>query len=406
MNLRSRLVSPLFPLALAATLHAQSAAPAAPAAPQAPALSAARSKGLAWLLQQQKDGVFVVNMRGREMRDPGLSAFGLMALQTKPKELRTAHEQKVVDQGIAWLLTQQNEDGTFGQRQPNYVTCVAVGALTRAGNPAHEPVLKKAQRSILVFQHLESSGYSPSDPDYGSIGYDSKSRGDLSNLHFSLEALRATGLPQDHEALQKALVFLQRTQNLKSVNDHRAKTDGSVEGGEKGPPVEAVAGDDGGAVYFPGNSPAGYLKNPDGTVVPRSYGSMTYALLKAYTLAGVKKDDPRVQAAVRWIGEHWDLTGNPGNYDPKDEKAKFHGQFYGYVLLAQALDAAGLDEVATKDKDGKTVMVAWRPALRQQLESMQQADGSWVNQGSDRFFENVPLLCTSYALVALELCRN
>jgi hypothetical protein len=37
---------------------------------------------------------------------------------------------------------------------------------------------------------------------------------------------------------------------------------------------------------------------------------------------------------------------------------------------------------------------------------MQQADGSWVNTGSPRFFENVPLLCTSYALVALELCRN
>jgi hypothetical protein len=404
MNQRSRSALPLFALALAAAIPAQTPPPAAQA--PAPALSQARQKGLAWLLQQQQDGVFVVKMGGREMRDPGLSAFGLMALQTKPKALRTADEQKVVDQGITWLLTQQNEDGTFGQRQPNYVTCVAVGALTRAANPAHEPVLKKAQRSILAFQHLESTGHSPSDPDYGSIGYDAKSRGDLSNLHFSLDALRATGLPADHEALQKALVFLQRTQNLKSVNDYRAKTDGSVEGGEKGALVEAIAGDDGGAVYFPGNSPAGYVKNPDGTVVPRSYGSMTYALLKAYTLAGVKKDDPRVQAAVRWIGEHWDLTGNPGNYDPKNEKAKFDGQFYSYVLLAQALDAAGLDEVATKDKDGKTVMVKWRPALKQQLESMQQADGSWVNTGSPRFFENVPLLCTSYALVALELCRN
>ena len=379
--------------------------PGAAPAP-APALSTARSKGLAWLLQQQQDGVFVIKMRGREMRDPGLSAFGLLALQTKPKELRTADEQKVVEQGTAWLLTQQNEDGTFGQRQPNYVTCVVVGALTRTANPAHQEVLKKAQRSILVFQHLESSGYSPSDPDYGSIGYDAKSRGDLSNLHFSLDALRATGLPSDHEAFQKALVFLQRTQNLKSVNDYRAKTDGAVEGGEKGAPAEAVAGDDGGAVYFPGNSPAGYVKNPDGTVVPRSYGSMTYALLKAYTLAGVKKDDPRVQAAVRWIGDNWDLSGNPGNYDGKDPKAKFHGQFYGYVLLAQALDAAGLDEVATKDKDGKAVLVKWRPALKQQLESLQQADGSWVNTGSDRWFENMPLLCTSYALVALELCRD
>ncbi|MFO1031205.1 MAG: prenyltransferase/squalene oxidase repeat-containing protein [Planctomycetota bacterium] len=393
----NRSVVLLASLLFAGALTAQSTPPAAPAP-----LSEARSKALAWLATQQKGGVFTLKMRGREIQDPGLSALGLMALQTKPKELRTAEEQATIDQGLAWLLQQQNEDGTFGKSQPNYVTCVAIGAMTRAGNPAHKEALQKAQRSILLFQHLEANGYKPSDPDYGSIGYDGKTRGDLSNLHFSLEALHATGLPQDHEAFAKALVFLQRTQNLKSTNDHRGKT---ADPDKAGAMLEAVAGDDGGAVYFPGNSPAGYQKNPDGTVVPRSYGSMTYALLKAYTLAGVKQDDPRVQAAVQWIGAHWDLSGNPGNYDGKDEKAKFHGQYYGYLLLAQALDAAKLDEVQTRGDGGKPVAVAWRPALKKQLESLQQQDGSWVNQQSDRWFENVPLLCTSYALVALELCR-
>ena len=393
----NRSVVLLASLLFAGALTAQSTPPAAPAP-----LSEARSKALAWLATQQKGGVFTLKMRGREIQDPGLSALGLMALQTKPKELRTAEEQATIDQGLAWLLQQQNEDGTFGKSQPNYVTCVAIGAMTRAGNPAHKEALQKAQRSILLFQHLEANGYKPSDPDYGSIGYDGKTRGDLSNLHFSLEALHATGLPQDHEAFAKALVFLQRTQNLKGINDHRGKT---ADPDKEGAMVEAVAGDDGGAVYFPGNSPAGYQKNPDGTVVPRSYGSMTYALLKAYTLAGVKRDDPRVQAAVQWIGANWDLSGNPGNYDGKDEKAKFHGQFYGYLLLAQALEAAKLDEVQTRGDGGKPVAVAWRPALKKQLESLQQQDGSWVNQQSERWFENVPLLCTSYALVALELCR-
>ncbi|MBL8735359.1 MAG: terpene cyclase/mutase family protein [Planctomycetes bacterium] len=394
---RTQAVSLFASLLLSGALAAQSMPPAAPSQ-----LSEARTKALAWLATQQKGGVFTLRMRGRELQDPGLTALGLMALQTKPKDLRSAEEQTTIDQGLAWLLQQQNEDGTFGKNQPNYVTCVAIGALTRAGDKAHQQALQRAQKSILLFQHLEANGYKPSDPDFGSIGYDGKTRGDLSNLHFSLEALHATGLPGDHESFAKALVFLQRTQNLKSTNDHRGKT---ADPDKEGAMLEAVAGDDGGAVYFPGNSPAGYQKNPDGTVVPRSYGSMTYALLKAYTLAGVKQDDPRVQAAVKWIGTHWDLTGNPGNYDGKDPKAKFHGQYYGYLLLAQALDAAKLDEVQAMGADGKPVGVAWRPALKKQLESLQQDDGSWVNHDSERWFENLPLLCTSYALVALELCR-
>src|SRR5690606_799169 len=132
--------------------------------------------------------------------------------------------------------------------------------------------------------------------------------GDLSNLHFSLEALRATGLPPDHDAFQKALVFLQRTQNLKSVNDFSGKV---PDPDREGVVLDAVSGDDGGAAYYPGNSAAGYIVQPDGKTIPRSYGSMTYALLKSYTLAGVPGDDPRVQAAVQWIQDNWTLAVNP-----------------------------------------------------------------------------------------------
>ena len=70
---------PLFAaLLFASALAAQSNPPTAPAP-----LSEARSKALAWLATQQKDGVFTLKMRGREIQDPGLSALGLMALQSK-----------------------------------------------------------------------------------------------------------------------------------------------------------------------------------------------------------------------------------------------------------------------------------------------------------------------------------
>ena len=208
--------------------------------------SASQARAFQWLFGQQKGGVFSVTMpikddkgetQMRSFPDPAFTGFGLMALQSKPRSKRTATEQDAIDRGLNWLLTQQNEDGTFGQQVTNYTTCVVVGALSRWADPKKAPVLKKAQKAILMFQNTESGGYSPSDRDYGSIGYGNSQRGDLSNLHFSLDALRQTGLPEDHEALKKAIVFLQRTQNLKSSNDyagrvpHPSKEGETLEGG-------------------------------------------------------------------------------------------------------------------------------------------------------------------------------
>jgi squalene-hopene/tetraprenyl-beta-curcumene cyclase len=379
---------------------------------QAPATawSPAQEKAFTWLKGQQKNGVF--------MNDPAMTGFGLFALQTKPKGKRSAEEQTIIDEGLRWLLAQQKEDGTFGEQTVNYTTCVVVGALVKAGDPAAQPALQKAQKAILGFQNVESGGYQKGDRDYGSIGYGNSQRGDLSNLHFSLEALRSTGLPPDHEAFQKALVFLQRTQNLKSVNDWKGKVPDPE---NEGVVLDATSGDDGGAAYYPGNSAAGYVVNPDGTSVPRSYGSMTYALLKSYTLAGVSGDDPRVQAAVKWIRQNWTLAVNPGSDPTLGEKVRYQGLFYYYMVLAQALDAAKVTTVkVTRADAGKPVAdqptgkpavvpaveeIDWKKALRAHLEGIQSPDGTWVNGKNDRWMESMPFLCTCYAMVALEKCQ-
>lgn len=370
--------------------------------------SASQQKAFVWLMGQQKDGVFSVAMGGKSFPDPALTGFGLMSLQSKPRAQRSADEQAAIEAGLRWLLGKQNEDGTFGERVPNYTTCVVVGALHKWGDPATKEPLQKAQRAILAFQNSESSSpsYSSGDRDYGSIGYGSSQRGDLSNLHFSLDALRQSGLPADHEAFKKALVFLQRTQNLKSVNDFKGKV---PDPDREGVVLDARPGDDGGAGYYPGNSNAGYLVQPDGTSIPRSYGSMTYALLKSYTLAGVKGDDPRVQAAVQWIQNNWTLAVNPGSDPAMGEKVQYAGLYYYYMVLAQALDAAKVAtvNVTTKDDKGapKVSAIDWKKALRSHLESVQQPDGTWVNGKNDRWMEGLSLLCTCYAMTALERCQ-
>jgi squalene-hopene/tetraprenyl-beta-curcumene cyclase len=366
------------------------------------AFSPAQQKAFAFLMTQQKDGVFSASFGGKTFPDPAFTGFGLLALQTKAKATRTAAENEAIDKGMKWLLAGQNADGSFGRQLQNYTTSVVVGALARWGDPAAKPALEKAQKYILKCQNVESSGFQSSDRDYGSIGYGDSQRGDLSNVNFALQALRESGLPANDEAFQKALVFLQRSQNLKAVNDFSGKVSNPDDGGKL---IDVTSGDDGGGMYYPGNSAAGYEVTPDGKSVPRSYGSMTYALLKSYTLCGVKSDDPRVQKAVDWIATNWTLEVNPGFVAPTGDKAHYAGLFYYYMVLAQSLDMAGVTTVTRQVADGKSKPIDWKKDLRARLEGMQQAGGGWLNDKNPRWMEGVDVLCTCYALLALERCR-
>jgi len=361
-----------------------------------------QQRGVDFLLGKQEHGVFSVRHGERSFPHAGFTSLAIAAIQSKPRALRTEAEQAVIDKGLTWVIAQQNDDGSIGRSTPNYTTCAAVMALSRWHDDKRMPVLKKAQRYVLAIQKFEQNGTARSDVEYGGVGYGSKGeRSDLSNMQFAIAALRESGLETDHEAFQRALVFLQRTQNLKSVNDLSGKLD--ITTGEDATAKLSV-GDDGGAVYYPGESPAGYVVHPDGSATPRSYGSMTYALLKTYTLCGVKKDDPRVQAAVKWIRGNWTVEENPG-VDPKlGENERFQGLFYYYMLMGQALDATGIDTIAQQGGDGGEVKVDWRKQLRAQLEGMQRDDGAWVNDKNGRWYENLDVLCTCYALIALGYC--
>lgn len=366
------------------------------------AWSESAQRGFDFLLGCQENGTFFVDTPGGRFPDTGLSALGLAALQSKPGSLRTEDEQRVIDAGLTALLATQNEDGSFAERNANYSTCAVMLALAKAGRDEFRPALERAQRYILGIQNVEDRGYARSDRDYGSIGYGGDQRGDISNLQFAIEALRASGLEQDHESFAKALVFLQRSQNLRAVNDFSGRVR------DEGEWIEVTPGDDGGSAYYPGNSPAGYVELPDGKKIPRSYGSMTYALLKTYTLAGVEADDPRVQAAVRWIEANWTLEENPGSAPDLPEKNRYQGLFYYYMVLGQALAEAGVRTIQVptgEDPDAKPLEVDWRAALREQLAKLQAADGSWLNERNGRWWEDGKALCTIYALLALERAR-
>ena len=320
---------------------------------------------------QAEDGSFSAEV------GPAVTALAITGL------LRTGTpaDAEVVRRGIDYLLSfSQPTGGIHPADSPyaNYETSIAVMALV-AGNVdgRHDETIEKAEMFLKGLQWDGGESIEPSDPAYGGAGYGSKQRPDLSNTAFLVEALRAAGVAEDEPAIQRALVFVSRTQNL--------------EGPANTMPF-AAKNPDGGFYYTPANggeSQAG--ETPNGGL--RSYASMTYAGLKSMIFAGLDSEDPRVQAAVEWLRKHYTFTENPGMGDA--------GLYYFYQTAAKALDVLG-DDVFI---DAEGVEHRWREELVAELARRQQDDGSWVNE-NPRWLEGDPNLVTAYALLALAACQD
>lgn len=304
---------------------------------------------------------------------PAITALVLKCFFDSPGRPREA-ENPFLARATSYLLSKVHPDGSIYDRDlPLYNTSIAVMALRASGNPDYEPVIQRARDFLVRMQADEGEGLGSADIWYGGFGYGPDSRPDMSNLSMAVEALRDAGLPEDSEVWRRVVVFVSRCQNNHSTND------------------AVAAGDDGGFFYRPTESKAGRLILPDGKLGYKSYGSMTYAGLKSFIYAHVDRDDPRVQAALRWIRNHYTLDENPGMGN--------QGLYYYYHTFAKALDAYGEEVII--DADGREH--PWRSELAQKLLSLQRPDGSWKNV-HPRWWESNPVLATAYSVLALEIC--
>lgn len=340
----------------------------APGAIQSPSADALIARGVDFLRTRQEDNGGWSTRRN----EPGITALVLTGLL---KSKRVTVNEPVVTKGLAYLEQFVDPQGGLAVGHANYSTAIALMAFqeANAAGGKYDAIIKGGQRFLTEKQWDEGEGKGPDDPFYGGAGYGgSNSRPDLSNTAFMIEALRETGLPPDDPALQKAIVFVSRCQNLQSeFNDQ--------------PWAGKV--NDGGFIYTAangGSSVAG--EAPDGGL--RSYASMTYAGFKSLVYAGLTRDDPRVKAAVEYIRKNYSVEENPGLGQ--------QGLYYYYQAFAKSMAALG--EPTFTDAAG--VEHDWRAELVAALAKRQGPDGSWVNP-ADRFMEGDPNLVTAYALVAL-----
>ncbi|MFM8250378.1 MAG: prenyltransferase/squalene oxidase repeat-containing protein [Planctomycetota bacterium] len=311
------------------------------------------------------------------MIGPGVTALVTTAIL---RHGRTPNDP-VVAKSLKYLESFVREDGAVAKktsRLPNYETCLAIMCFEAANQDGrYNTLLKQADRYLKSAQIDEQDGKERSDADYGGAGYGGEGRPDLSNTAFLIDALKATGNKGDNEAIQRALLFVSRCQNL--------ETELTID-------KAAVKDPDGGFFYTVaagGASPAG--KSDEGAL--RSYGGMTYAGLKSMIYAGVKTDDPRMQGALKWIAKNYTVASNPGMGQA--------GVYYYYQTFAKTLEALGQDTVV--DADGKKH--DWRADLIAELSKRQQENGSWVNTDK-RWMESDANLSTGFALLALSYCRR
>lgn len=288
-------------------------------------------------------------------------------------------DDAMLAKSLAYLESFKQPDGGIyapNSKHSNYETCIAIMAFSKANaDGKYAKLLEGAETYVKKLQWDDGEGLKSDDPAYGGAGYGSKSRPDLSNTSFLLEALHSLGRDENDEAVQRALTFVSRCQNRAS--------------GDNPTPFAGMV-NDGGFYYTPaagGDSMAG--KTESGGL--RSYASMTYAGLKSMIFAGVGKNDERVKAATKFLEANYSVDSNPG--------MGTSGLFYYYHTMAKALDALGVAEFKTSYGDR-----AWRTDLLAALAQRQKEDGSWINSDA-RWMEGDPNLVTGYALLTLGMLK-
>jgi squalene-hopene/tetraprenyl-beta-curcumene cyclase len=338
------------------------------------AVAAAVEKGAAYLLRcQAADGHW------SDAQMPALTALPLWALSTVPCAPAAASRRAVaLDKAAAFVRATQRPDGGFYVPKPgrggsglgNYNTSVCLTALFES---------KKAPVAVLLKarDYIASSQLTGDDTMAGGFGYDRLSRrryADLSNTSYALDAMRRTAALEEFRS--GARVDVDWARALAFVDTLRKK---------EGP-------DKGGAAYNARTPQAGTATNAAGRVHLRAYGSMSYAAVLSMCSARLTKADARVRNTLAYCADNWSLDENPG--------MGRQGLYYYYDILARALAAAGVETLTAPD--GR--VIRWKSELAAKLVSLQKSDGSWSND-NNRFWEADPVLCTSFALITLQLCR-
>lgn len=350
----------------------------------------------------------------------------------------TSEADKAIKDGAKWLAAQQKESGAFSQEQFPGLTGLALWALISTGDEAYKPNIdkaveflktkvqpdggiysavpgrkggglgtyntaicltalaetKRADLTEIILNartYLAGSQISGDETYNGGFGYDKaapRTYADLMNTHFVMEAMRRSQSYEDMRPAGQAKADINWSAALEFAESlHNDENAGDSAGGFAYSPADAKAGME----KADGKKPAATEAKPSKEkIVMRSYGSITYAGLLALVYCELEPTDPRVRSTLDWASRHWTLEENPGVGD--------QGLYFFYNVIGRSLTAAGIKEIPVAGEEGKTIN--WSDELINKVDSLQKEKGNWVNKNG-RFWENDPVLSTSYSILSL-----
>lgn len=305
--------------------------------------------------QQHASGGWSVPTQTGQPHLPAITALALNGLLMDPA---IKQDDPMVTKAVDYLLSHvQPDGGIYDTILPSYNTAIAISALARVKDPRAAKVIPPAVEFLRRLQwgaalaegqtrpggkEAPADGITRDHPFYGGLGYGNRGRPDISNVGFMLQAFADAGVPSDDPAVQRAIIFLQRCQMLEKDAAGAVVNDMAYAKGTK----------QGGFIYATGEGPQkligqSFAGNIDETLstgetksMLRAYGSVSYIGFKSYIYAQLPKNDPRVQAVLRWTQDHWTLLENPG--------IGTDGYYYFLLMYARAMDASGIDKQSVK----------------------------------------------------------
>lgn len=364
-------------------------------------LERAIQSGTAFLMeQQQADGTWRSATYG--LLKDGTSLTPLVMWSLPDNAATQTARARGLAAIMAWLDRRSDPPQIKSVPQyPVYTAGLTLQVFAKIGQDKTRADVAVWRKDLLAQQLTMQNGWSEQDVRFGGWGYSHerplKPAGDLplspldepnlSATLFALEGLSsevADTLPLAN-VRQHALRFVERCQNYRDTDN------------------DADQQFNDGGFYFliadeVRNKPGVAGTDRAGQTRYLSYGSATADGLRLLQLCGVSRRHPRRNAARQWLVQHLDEGQHPGKYPATRQHLQPALDFYYAASLAHVLEQEQAENQLPADLN-------WSSILAELLIKRQNDNGSWKNQAVD-VREDDPLIATSFALRALQICRK